>query len=358
MLNLSEQAQIGIVSGAAGVLVLMVICMVCKLRRLNNTVYNDMPLKPKPSLQPQCSDCVIERHRDPNESLEIQSASFSQPSKKGTLKFTLIYQTEFNNLIIQVINGHEIVGRDFWDNAVDSYVQLKLDPDPGNVYKGKTSISRKTTEPYYNETFQFSIEMEKLADAILSLLVMEVDRYSRHHVIGQIDLELGDVVLANQMVAMEMEILEAYKSRLGLGDLLVSLSYMPTAERLSVVIMKARNLNPPFSEWSSQPRDISPFVKVVLLFDGQKVKKKKTSTRKQEKNPVYNESMLFDIPPHFLHRVILLISVADKPSDSRRSDIIGRVVIGSPSSGEALSHWNQMLVSPRRPIAAWHKLRL
>jgi Ca2+-dependent lipid-binding protein len=103
---------------------------------------------------------------------------------------------------------------------------------------------------------------------------------------------------------------------------------------------------------------LDPFVKVVLLFDGQKIKKKKTSTRQQETNPVYNESMMFDIPVHLLDRIIFVISVADKMIDRTRSDVIGRVVIGSPTIGEALSHWHQMLVSPRRPIAAWHRLTL
>ena len=79
------------------------------------------------------------------------------------------------------------------------------------------------------------------------------------------------------------------------------------------------------------------------------MKKKKTSTRKQEPNPVYNECMMFDVPPDLLHRVLFVISVADTKSDSARSDVIGRVVIGSATTGESLRHWHQMLISPRRP---------
>lgn len=103
---------------------------------------------------------------------------------------------------------------------------------------------------------------------------------------------------------------------------------------------------------------IDPFIKVVLLFDGKKVKKKKTSTRKQEPNPVYNECMMFDVPPDLLHRILFVISVADAKPDSTRSDVIGRVVIGSATTGESLRHWHQMLISPRRPVAAWHRLKL
>ena len=36
---------------------------------------------------------------------------------------------------------------------------------------------------------------------------------------------------------------------------------MPTAERMSVVLMKARNLNPPFSDWNTESRPISKSLK-------------------------------------------------------------------------------------------------
>lgn len=39
------------------------------------------------------------------------------------------------------------------------------------------------------------------------------------------------------------------------------------------------------------------------------------------------------------------------------SDPIGKVVIGCGSTGHELRHWNDMLASPRRPIANWHTLK-
>ena len=44
-----------------------------------------------------------------------------------------------------------------------------------------------------------------------------------------------------------------------LGELLFSLSYLPTAERLTIVIMKARNLSPQLIEWQEQTKTISKF---------------------------------------------------------------------------------------------------
>lgn len=39
-----------------------------------------------------------------------------------------------------------------------------------------------------------------------------------------------------------------------------------------------------------------PYVKMYLLYDGQRIAKKKTHVKKRVLNPVFNESFVFDIP--------------------------------------------------------------
>lgn len=48
-----------------------------------------------------------------------------------------------------------------------------------------------------------------------------------------------------------------------------------------------------------------------LLCDGRRLKKKKTTIKKNTLNPVYNEAVIFDIPPENMDQVSLLISVMD-----------------------------------------------
>lgn len=54
-----------------------------------------------------------------------------------------------------------------------------------------------------------------------------------------------------------------------------------------------------------------PYVKVSLLCDGRRLKKKKTTIKKNTLNPTYNEAIIFDIPPENMDQVSLLISVMD-----------------------------------------------
>lgn len=77
----------------------------------------------------------------------------------------------------------------------------------------------------------------------------------------------------------------------GRGELLISLCWQPAAARLTVVLLKARNL----------PRmDVTgladPYVKIYLLYNGQRIAKKKTHIKKRTLSPVFNESFAFDIP--------------------------------------------------------------
>ncbi|XP_014796101.1 PREDICTED: synaptotagmin-12-like [Calidris pugnax] len=75
------------------------------------------------------------------------------------------------------------------------------------------------------------------------------------------------------------------------GEILLSLSYLPTAERLTVVVVKAKNL-----VWTNGKVTADPFVKVYLLQDGRKISKKKTAVKRDDTNPVFNEAMIFSVP--------------------------------------------------------------
>lgn len=54
-----------------------------------------------------------------------------------------------------------------------------------------------------------------------------------------------------------------------------------------------------------------PYVKVSLICDGRRLKKRKTTTKKNTLNPVYNEAIIFDIPPENVEQVSLSITVMD-----------------------------------------------
>lgn len=54
-----------------------------------------------------------------------------------------------------------------------------------------------------------------------------------------------------------------------------------------------------------------PYVKVSLMCEGRRLKKRKTSTKRNTLNPVYNEAIVFDVPPENIEQISLLIAVMD-----------------------------------------------
>ena len=220
MLYLSEEAKLGIVSGAIGILILMVICMICKLSRLHKQpAYKDssylksadkstagkVPLIKYPSFTAECSECEQEKRSKMNDDIEQQTAQFSPPRNKGTIKFSMIYQSNLQTLLLSIIEVNQLIGKDFWD-TVDSYVKARLQPDDEGISRRQTEVVRKSKNPKFGESYQFNMPLQEVQNSTLHLSVWEIDKYSRHHMIGELQLELGHVIKADESVAFDKEL--------------------------------------------------------------------------------------------------------------------------------------------------------
>lgn len=295
--------------------------------------------------------------------------------KLGTLVFKLRYLNDRKALIVSISKIRSLVrnishasdstnGDQFQSKslvALDPYVKLQLLPD--KQHKVKTRVVRNSTNPVYDEDFTFyGLNLDDLKGMSLHFVVLSFDRYSRDDVIGEVVCPLNTLELTsieNQQVAYSREIQPRslkIKSQ-GRGEILVSLCWQPAAARLTVVLLKARNL----------PRmDVTglsdPYVKIYLLYNGQRIAKKKTHVKKRTLSPVFNESFAFDIPiaegcdAGALDGVSIELMLLDWDRVTK-NEVIGRLELGARSNGSALNHWKEVCNSPRRQIAEWHKLR-
>ena len=222
MLYLTEEAKLGIVSGAIAILILMVICLVCKLSRLHKQpVYKDssylknkdktdttgkVPAVQYPSFTAECSECEQEKRSKMNGDMELQASQRpSPPRSKGTIKFTMVYQSDLQTLLLTIIEASQLVGKDFWD-TVDSYVKVRLQPDNEGNLRRQTEVFRKSTNPKFGESYKFNMLLQDVQSFTLYLSVWEIDKYSRHHMIGEVQLELGHVIKADEPVAFDKDL--------------------------------------------------------------------------------------------------------------------------------------------------------
>jgi hypothetical protein len=136
-----------------------------------------------------------------------------------------------------------------------------------------------------------------------------------------------------------------------LGELTVSLCYLPNAKRVTVTVVKASALKPMDITGKSDP-----YVKVILLLHGKKVRKKKTSVLSNTLNPTYNESLEFDVTLESIEDADLIFKVIDYDRVGA-NELIGCVGIGAHFEGINREHWFQMLEHAREPITESYSLR-
>ena len=94
---------------------------------------------------------------------------------------------------------------------------------------------------------------------------------------------------------------------------------------------------------------VDPYVKVYLMYNGQRIAKKKTHIKKRTLNPVYNESFIFDLPTsdpstttaagsNFLSGVSLEFVVLDW-DQMTKNELVGHLEIGAGSGDAERVHW-------------------
>ncbi|XP_042866362.1 synaptotagmin-10-like [Penaeus japonicus] len=276
------------------------------------------------------------------------SGAGSDTEAVGRLRFTLKYDPAIEGLIVKVVQALDLPVKDVTGSS-DPYIKVYLLPD--RKKKFCTKVHRRNLNPEFNEVFVFSVTWAELRDRTLQFSVYDFDRFSRNDLIGQVVLKsVTEHCDPEQEMEYLMDILNTKHDSRDLGELMLSLCYLPTAGRLTVTVIKMRNLRAMDITGSSDP-----YVKVCLLCQGRRIKKKKTTVKKSTLNPVYNEALVFDIPNDNIEDVTLLVKVVDYDRIGA-NELLGVTVIGSQVIGPGRDHWLEMLECPRRPVTQWYPL--
>uniref|UniRef100_W8AVT7 Synaptotagmin 1 n=1 Tax=Ceratitis capitata TaxID=7213 RepID=W8AVT7_CERCA len=269
--------------------------------------------------------------------------------KLGRLNFKLEYDFNSNSLSVTVIQAEELPALDMGGTS-DPYVKVYLLPDKKKKFE--TKVHRKTLSPVFNETFTFkSLPYADAMNKTLVFAIFDFDRFSKHDQIGEVKVPLCTIDLAQTIEEWRDLVSVEGEGGQKLGDICFSLRYVPTAGKLTVVILEAKNL---------KKMDVGglsdPYVKIAIMQNGKRLKKRKTSVKKCTLNPYYNESFSFEVPFEQMQKICLVVTVVDYDRIGT-SEPIGRCILGCMATGTELRHWSDMLASPRRPIAQWHTLK-
>ncbi|XP_034626349.1 synaptotagmin-12 isoform X4 [Trachemys scripta elegans] len=271
--------------------------------------------------------------------------NFGQDFTVGQVEVNMEYDVFSNTLHVTLLQGKDLLEKEDV-NFESCFVRISLLPDEQII--GISRIQRSAFSVFFDEKFSIPLDPSALEENSLRFSVFGIDEDERNISTGVAELKLLDLDLASRPFNAWLYLQDMNKAVDSVGEILLSLSYLPTAERLTVVVVKAKNL-----VWTNSKMTADPFVKVYLLQDGRKISKKKTAAKRGDTNPVFNEAMIFSVPAIVLQDLSLRVTVAECCEDGRAENI-GHVIIGPSASGMGITHWNQMLATLRKPVSMWH----
>ncbi|NXU87959.1 SYT1 protein, partial [Xiphorhynchus elegans] len=331
-----------LISVAVAVAILLVLFLICIIRCCCG--------KKKPKKKERINVCGISNST---------TASLVQPEmedlergveqmRRGKLQYSLEYNFRTQELKVGVKQAVDLKAMDSGGTS-DPYVIVYLTSDMKKRYE--TKVYRKTLNPIFNESFTFQVPQAEVPESTLVMQIYDFNRFAKHDIIGEVRLPLASVNLQH-VIEQWSELAEASKvEEEQLGEICFSLRYVPSTGKLTVLILEARKLKRMDSHGLSDP-----FVKVHLILNRKKWKKKKTSVKKNTLSPYFNELFVFEVPFSQIQNVDVVISVWDHDKVTK-NEPIGKLFLGCRATGNQLRHWSDMLSNTRRPLAQWHILQ-
>lgn len=97
-------------------------------------------------------------------------------------------------------------------------------------------VVQSSLTPAYNESFNFRMKRQHGRHSLWFHLY---HNGPAHTLIGEAEMEIGEMA---RPITTWIPLSDSRKCNARWGELMFSLSYLPTAERLTIVVVKARNL--------------------------------------------------------------------------------------------------------------------
>lgn len=330
---------------------------------------------------------------------------------RGHLSFGLQYvvtspEAATGKLIITVLEAKNLAGREYMGNTCDPYVKVvvwrerrslrKQKSPPLHVFRTRTV--RHTQDPAYHQSFVMEVSKSDLKELVVKLVAMDSDKWASPSTVGEVTQPLRDI---KNLASLDQRTTLNYflaPPKLELGEVLFGLSYLPTAQRLSVSVIKAQNLK--YSNVVDDLSDFCPYIRVLLISGtGRVLKKKKTTWRSASASPIWNETLIFDLAQNQVEHVTFLLVLCTRPQQlmttptpgdpsfpgsetaphdyltsslappdpaaspvlehtKKQDRYLGKLALGCHvKSEEQRQHWLSVMGSPRKVVSQWHALK-
>uniref|UniRef100_A0A7E4UWD7 C2 domain-containing protein n=1 Tax=Panagrellus redivivus TaxID=6233 RepID=A0A7E4UWD7_PANRE len=272
----------------------------------------------------------------------------------GSIKLALSMDTNLGLLTVSLKQAVDLVPKR-QDGYPNPYFKVTLDVPESTTPKTQqqSKIYKNTSSPTIEEEFFFQVPNGVLNQCRLEIMVFDYDQFSVDECIGYCWLTLGRVTVSttNVPTVFFAEVLPFDDDGgHGFGEVLLSLTYLCKAQRLTVNVFKARNLH--VDNGSDHLSAVA--IRIALVANNEKrLKRKKTSLKKNTANPQFNESLSFGIPKHTLCDSSLEIeAIHEFGTFGMQCKVLGRTELPLHKCKDL---W-RFIIHEEKSQARWHSL--
>jgi len=324
------------------------------------------------------------------------------PALSFSLLATTIPESPTVKLAIAVESATDLPARDYGAHC-DPWVSVTVIRDRRSLRRRppvplagfRTKTIRHAHNPFYSQTFVADVQREDLKDVCVRFCVVDQDRYCGPVEIGSTSITIKEAKQTgpDPDKFSSTQILNPPKK--DYGQIHFGLSFLPTAQRLSFNITKATNLKQD-KEDGNEDDTTNPYVR-ILMFNGsgRLVKKKKTTVKVNTREPVFNETLNFEVGAGQLESSRFLVTLCSRKREleldvgqeertesfgfedeevvscgsnggrresngrTRTKDpCLGKMALGKSVRGEKeREHYRCVMATPRKVFSVTHTLR-
>ncbi|XP_015242704.1 PREDICTED: synaptotagmin-2-like isoform X2 [Cyprinodon variegatus] len=213
----------------------------------------------------------------------------------------------------------------------------------------RTRVVKGSCNPLYGDQFSCILPEKKdtLRHITLRMEVRDFDKFSRHTVLGEVRVPLGQLNISYPLELQED--LQIPQKDL-VGEVLLSLKYLPTSQRLEIGLLKVRTaITETFSATAL-------YARISIQYNQSKMRYQKTSAVPRSPVTVFNEVLMFTLPDFPLEQTKILVWVYETQATGKSSKcLLGQLSVKKDRHSED-EHWTLMVRSVRQPVAKWHGL--
>ncbi|CAL8262330.1 unnamed protein product [Merluccius merluccius] len=271
----------------------------------------------------------------------------------GSLRFTLFYEPLPSRLVVTILQAEGLQRRS-QAHRPHPFIRLRLmwqeNQEAKRLKKGEgvphalctvlqewhTRMVRDSCSPMFGEQFSCDLlRQEDLPGIIVRMEVKDFDEFSRHMILGEVRVPLRHM---NMCYPLELQEHLQTPQKDPVGEVLLSLKFLPTAQRLEVGLLKIRTLQ------TATNADTALYARIIVQCNQCKLRHQKTTAVRQCQVTVFNQVLMFSLPEFPPQECNVAISVYETDATRKHKHLVGQLTVGKDKRSED-HHWTLMMRS-------------